>query len=94
MLNYQWAVGGHICRCIYWYSLMIYVTKGNIKMYERFISQLQMYINAISILLKGYLPISLMSPSKLQEKRGEVIKSIPISNPYYDIVTKKITFVL
>ena len=30
-----------------------------VKMYERFISQLQMYAKVIRVLLKGYLPISL-----------------------------------
>ena len=36
-------------------------------MYEEFIKQLQMYAKAIRILSKGYLPIFLISLSKLQE---------------------------
>ena len=37
-----------------------------VKMFARFISHLQMYAKAIRILLKGYLPISSLPPSKLQ----------------------------
>ena len=47
-----------------------------VKMYERFIMQLQMYAKAIWILSKGYLPISLLLPSKLQETLGKVKKAI------------------
>ena len=57
-------------------------------MYEKFISQLQMYANVIRVLLKGYLPISLLPPTKLQEIIKEVKKAIQISNPDYDIVIK------
>ena len=45
-------------------------------MYEKFISQLQMYAMAIRVLSKGYLPISLLQQSKLQEILGEVKKAI------------------
>ena len=34
-------------------------------MYERFLNQLKQYAQAIRLLSKGYLPISLLSPSKL-----------------------------
>ena len=47
-----------------------------------------MYVKVIRILSKGYLPISLLPPSKLQEILGEVIKAICITNPDYDIVIK------
>ena len=36
-----------------------------IKMYERFVNQLKEYLQGIRILSKGYLPISLLPPSKL-----------------------------
>ena len=36
-----------------------------VKMYERFINQLREYAKVIRILSKGYLPISLLPPSKL-----------------------------
>ena len=38
-----------------------------IRMYEEFIMQLHMYAKVIRILTKGYFPISLIPPSKLQE---------------------------
>ena len=37
-------------------------------MYERFVNQLKEYLQAIRILSKGYLPISLLPPSKLAKK--------------------------
>ena len=37
-----------------------------IKIYNEFISQLQIYSKAVRILAKGYLPISLVTPLKLQ----------------------------
>ena len=38
-----------------------------VKIYEQFITQLCMYAKVVRILAKGYLTISLISPSKLQE---------------------------
>ena len=37
-----------------------------VRMYERFITELKSYSKAICILSKGYLPISLILPSKLE----------------------------
>ena len=37
------------------------------KMYERFIKELKLYYKAMRVLLKGYLPISLLPPSKLEK---------------------------
>ena len=37
-----------------------------VKIYEKFLEQLKMYAKVIKILSKGYLPISLLSPSKLE----------------------------
>ena len=56
------------------------------RMYEMFISQLKMHANVIRILSKGYLPISLLPPMKLQKILNEVKKAIQISNPDYDII--------
>ena len=42
------------------------------KMYERFIEELKMYSKVIRILSKGYLPISLLPPSKLKRILSEV----------------------
>ena len=36
-------------------------------MYERFIAELRSYSKAIRVLSKGYLPISLIPPSKLEQ---------------------------
>ena len=48
--------------------LYLRMLKGKyVKMYEEFIIQLHMYAKVIQILSKGYLPISLIPPSKLQE---------------------------
>ena len=44
----------------------------------------------IRILSKGYLPISLLSPSKLNEILGEDKKAIQITNLDYDIVIKRL----
>ena len=61
-----------------------------VKMYENGVSWLRMYAKVIGIFSKGYLPIPLMSPSKLQEILDKVKKAIQISNPDYDIVIKRL----
>ena len=40
------------------------VREKYMKIYERFIGELKIYSKAIRILSKGYLPISLLTPSK------------------------------
>ena len=37
-----------------------------VRMYEKYINELRSYSKAIRILSKGYLPISLITPSKLE----------------------------
>ena len=59
-------------------------------MYERFIIHLQKYAKVLRILSRGYLPISLLPPSKLQEILGKVKKPIQTTNPDYDIVIKRL----
>ena len=59
-------------------------------MYEEAIYQLHMHAKAIGILLNGYLPISLLPPSKLQEFLCEAKNTIQITNPDYDIVIKRL----
>ena len=49
-----------------------------------------MYAKVITVLLKGYLPISLLQSSKLQEILGKVNKAIQITNPDYNIVIKRL----
>ena len=50
-----------------------------INMYERFVNHLKEYSHAIRILSKGYLPISLLPPSKLAKILQEV-KQVFIEN--------------
>ena len=52
-----------------------------VKMYENFISQFKVYANTIRVFSKGYLPISLLSPMKLQEILNEDKKAIQITIP-------------
>ena len=57
-----------------------------VKMYERFINELKLYSQAIHILSKGYLPISLIPPSKL-----EIILQVKTAktNKIYDLVLNR-----
>ena len=54
-------------------------------MYERFLEQLKMYTKAIRILSKGYLPISLLPPSKLEKILNKVRKALLKTNNDYDL---------
>ena len=58
-------------------------------MYERFIEELKLYSRAIRVLSKGYLPISLLPPSKLEKILKEVKISIAKSNKDYDLVLNR-----
>ena len=55
-------------------------------MYKRFIEQLKMYARAIRVLSKGYLPVSLLPPSRLQEILMEVKKVLQTKNKDYELV--------
>ena len=59
-------------------------------MYERFIEELKLYSRAIRLLSKGYLPISLLPPSKLEKILSEVRISIAKSNKDYDLVLTRL----
>ena len=72
---------------------LIFLTNARgkyVKMYERFIMQLQIYAKVIRILSKGYLPTSLLPPSKLQEILCKVKKANQTTNPGYDLVIKRL----
>ena len=58
-----------------------------VKMVEEFINQLHMYAKAIKMFSKGYLPISLLPPSELQEMVGKVKKAICTTHTDCNIVT-------
>ena len=49
-----------------------------------------MYTKVIRVLSKGYLPISLIMPSKLQDILNTVKKAIWTINSDYDIVIKRL----
>ena len=59
-------------------------------MYERFIEELKLYSRAIRVLLKGYLPISLLPLSKLEKILSEVRIAIAKSNKDYDLVLTRL----
>ena len=58
--------------------------------YNEFISQLQIYAKALIILAKGYLPILLVTPLKLQQIISSVKELLIKTNPDYDIVIKRL----
>ena len=61
-----------------------------IEIYNEFISQLHIYIKAIRILAKGYLPISLITPLRLKEILTTAKQNLIKTNPDYDIVIKRL----
>ena len=66
------------------------VREKYVKMYERFIEELKTYSIVIRILSKGYLPIYLLPPSKLERILKEVKKAIAKSNKDYDLVLNRL----
>ena len=48
------------------------------------------YAPTIKILVKGYIPISLVTPSELREILNEVKTAIQITNPDYDLVIDRL----
>ena len=61
-----------------------------IMVYNEFITQLQIYMKAVRILAKGYLPISLITPYKLEEIINTTKETLTRSNPDYNIVIKRL----
>ena len=66
------------------------VTEKYVKMYERFTEELKLYSKAIRVLSKGYLPISLLPPSKQENILKEVRIAIAKSNKDYYLVLTRI----
>ena len=74
-------------------NLMLYlctIKDKYIEIYNEFISQLRIYPKAVRVLAKGYLPISLVTPLKLQEILDSVKETLIKTNPDYDIVIKRL----
>ena len=61
-----------------------------IALYRELITQLCKYTSAIRILAKGYLPNTLVTPSKLKEILSEVKTALWTSNPDYDLVIDRL----
>ena len=59
-------------------------------MHERSIQELKLYSKAKRVLSKGYLPISLLPPSKLEKILREVRIAIPKSKKDYDLVLTRL----
>ena len=70
--------------------LLTTVREKYVKMYERFIEELKLYSKTIRVLSKGYLPISLLPPSKLEKILKEVRITIAKSNKDYDLVLTRL----
>ena len=61
-----------------------------ISLYKELITQLRSYVYGIRILAKGYLPTTLITPSKLQGIFAEVKKSLQHANPDYALVLERL----
>ena len=61
-----------------------------IPLYKELITHLKSNVSAIRILTKGYLPTTLITPSKLQEILAEVKKSLQQTNPDYALVLDRL----
>ena len=60
------------------------------RMYEKFINELKSYSRAIRILSKGYLPITLITPSKLEAILQQVQLAIAKTNLDYELVLHRL----
>ena len=61
-----------------------------VALYRELIMQLHTYVSAITVLAKGYLPTTLIKPTKLQEILTKVKKTLQITNPDYDLVLDRL----
>ena len=61
-----------------------------ITLYRELITQLYIYATTIRILAKGYLPISLITPSELREILNVVKTAIRKTNPDYGLVIDRL----
>ena len=66
------------------------VREKYVKMYERFIVELKSNSKAIRTLSKGYLPISLIPPSKLEAILVQVKVALTKTNKDYDLVINRL----
>ena len=66
------------------------INEKYVRMYERFINELKTYSRAIHILSKGYLPITLVPPSKLEAILQQVKTTLAKTNKNYDLVLNRL----
>ena len=66
------------------------INEKYVRMYERSINELKSYSKAICILSKGYLPISLIPPSKLEAILQQVKTALAKTNKKYDLVLNRL----
>ena len=66
------------------------VKEKYIRMYEKFIAGLRSYSKAIRVLSKGYLPITLITPSKLEAILKQVQTVIAKTNQDYELVLNRL----
>ena len=66
------------------------VREKYVKMYERFLNQLKQYSQAIRVLSKGYLPITLLSSSKLNFILQKVRETVQKQNKNYEVLIKRL----
>ena len=66
------------------------VKEKYVRMYERFIDEPRSYSRAIRILSKGYLPITLITPSKLEAILQQVQLAMTKTNQDYEIVINRL----
>ena len=68
---------------------MLFLTTAKekyVRMYEQFIAELKSHLKAIRILSKGYLPITIITPSKLEVILKQVQIAIAKTNQDYELV--------
>ena len=61
-----------------------------VRIYERFINKLKTYSEAIHVLSKGHLPITLIPPSKLEAILQQVKTALAKTNKNYDLVLNRL----
>ena len=65
------------------------INEKYVRRYERFINELKTYSKAICILSKGYSPITLIPPSKLEAILQQVKTALAKTNKNYDLVLNR-----
>ena len=66
------------------------INEKYVRMYERFINELKTYSQAIHILSKGYLPKTLILPSKLEAILQQVKTALAKTNKNYNLVLNRL----